>query len=178
MLRLSARFVLQLENFNALNNCGILEDKRNRKRLEGSMQSLLSEITAQADGIGPVVDVDRETGQLLVLTLAITRIIEQGSLDLSIWGSPDKTNWGTKPLAAFPQKSYCGMYSILLNVSARPEIKYLRVQWKMHRWTKDSPIPLFGFYVDAEVSVTRIRTAAVGRADGQAVETLAHALAS
>ena len=82
------------------------------------MQSLLSEITAQADGIGPVVDVDHETDQLLVLTLAITRIIEQGSLDVSIWGSPDKTNWGAKPLAAFPQKSYCGMYSILLNLSA------------------------------------------------------------
>jgi len=43
---------------------------------------------------------------------------------------------------------------------------------------KGSPTPLFGFYVDAEVSGTRIRTAAAGRADGQSVETLTHALAS
>jgi len=96
------------------------------------LQSLLSEITAQADGIGPIVDVDHETDQLLVLTLAITRIIEQGSLDVSIWGSPDKITGAQSPWPRFPQKSYCGMYSILLNISARPEIKYLRVQWKMH----------------------------------------------
>jgi hypothetical protein len=141
--------------------------------------SLLTEITAQADGIGPVFDIDQDAGRLLVLTLAITRIIEQGSLDVSIWGSPDRTNWGAKPLVAFPQKSYCGMYSILLNLSARPELNYLRAQWKMSRWTKASPNPLFGFYVDAERSGARIRTAAAGRADGQATTgTLAHALAS
>ena len=141
--------------------------------------SLLSEITAQTDGIGPIFDIDQEAGRLLVLTLAITRIIEQGSLDVSIWGSPDKTNWGAKPLVAFPQKSYCGMYSILLNLSAQLEVKYLRVQWKMNRWTKGSPNPLFGFYVDAERSGTRIRTAAAGRADGHAAAgILSHALAS
>src|SRR5947207_8692268 len=141
--------------------------------------SLLSEITAQTDGIGPIFDIDQEAGRLLVLTLAITRIIEQGSLDVSIWGSPDKTNWGAKPLVAFPQKSYCGMYSLLLNLSAQLEIKYLRVQWKMNRWRKGSPAPLFGFHVDAERSGTRVRTAAAGRADGQAAAgILSHALAS
>jgi len=142
-------------------------------------RSLLSEITAQADGIGPVFEIDQDAGRLLVLTLAITRIIEQGSLDLSIWGSLDKTYWGAKPLLAFPQKSYCGLYSILLNLSAQLEVKYLRVQWKMNRWTKGSPNPLFGFYVDAERSGTRIRTAAAGRADGHAAAgILSHALAS
>ena len=140
--------------------------------------SLLSEITAQADGIGPVFDIDQDAGRLLVLTLAITRIIEQGNLQVYIWGSPDKTNWSAKPLVAFPQKSYCGMYSILLNLSAQLEIRYLRVQWKMDRWTKGSPNPLFGFYVDAERSGTRIRTAVAGRADGHPVETLAYAVAS
>ena len=134
--------------------------------------SLLSEVTAEADGIGPVSDLDQDAGRLLVLTLAITRIVEQGSLDASIWGSPDKVNWGAKPLVAIPQKSYCGMYSMLLNLSARPEIKYLRVQWKVSRWTKGSPIPLFGFYVDAEPSGTRIRAAAAGRADANGRDTL------
>jgi hypothetical protein len=127
---------------------------------------LLSEITAQADGIGPILTLGQEAGRLLVLTLAITRIIEQGSLDLSIWGSSDKKDWGSKPLVAFPQKSYCGMYSVLLNLSAHPELNYLRPQWKMSRWTKSSPTPLFGFYVDAERSGARIRTAAAGRGDG------------
>ncbi len=125
--------------------------------------SLLCETTARADGIGPVVEINAEIGTLLVVTLAITRIIEQGSIDVSIWGSPDKMNWGEKPLAVFPQRSYCGMYSVLLNLSARPEIKYVRAQWKMNRWTKRSPEPLFEFYVDAERSGTRVRTAAARR---------------
>ena len=135
------------------------------------LSSLLSETTARADGIGPCVELNQEAGRLLVLTLVITRIIEQGNLDVSIWGSADKTNWGAKPVAAFPQKSYCGMYSVLLNLSAQPEIKYVRAQWKMSRWKKGSLAPLFEFYVDAERSGTRIRTATAGQADGHALET-------
>ena len=121
--------------------------------------SLLLETIAQTDGLGPIADVTQEAGKLLVLTLGITRIIEQESLDVAIWGSQDQVNWGTDPLGSFPQKFYCGMYSILLNLSARPEIKYLRVGWKMNRWTRGNPTPLFEFYVDAEPSGTRVRAA-------------------
>ena len=121
--------------------------------------SLLLETIAQADGCGPVADVTQEAGKLLVLTLGITRIIEQESLDVAIWGSQSQTNWGADPLVSFPQKFYCGMYSILLNLSAHPEIKYLRVGWKMNRWTRGNPRPLFEFYVDAEPSGTRVRSA-------------------
>jgi len=134
--------------------------------------SLLSETIAQADGIGPVADVNQEAGRLLVLTLGITRIIEQESLDVSIWGSTDKTNWGVVPLVSFPQKFYCGMYSILLNLASRPEVKYLRVQWKMNRWTRGEPTPLFEFYVDAEPSGARVgqsSAAAVGMQRSHAV---------
>ena len=140
--------------------------------------SLLSETIARADGIGPVADVSQEAGRLLVLTLGITRIIEQESLDVAIWGSTDKVNCGTKPLASFPQKFYCGMYSILLNLSARPEIKYLRAEWKMNRWTKGNPTPLFEFYVDAELSGTRIRSASATTGSGISIAAGAHALAS
>ena len=140
-------------------------------------KSLLPETIARANGVGPVIDVSQEAGRLLVLTLGITRIIEQESLELSVWGSLDGSNWGTKPLAFFPQKSYCGMYSILLNLSGQPEVRYLRVQWKMNRWTKGNPNPLFGFYVDSELSGTRIRTAAAGASGGLAADSF-HALAS
>src|SRR5450759_640793 len=139
-------------------------------------KSLLPETTARANGVGPVVEIDQEAGRLLVLTRGITRIIEQESLELSVWGSSDKNNWGPRALALFPQKSYCGMYSILLNLSARSEIKYLRVQWKMNRWTKGNPTPLFGFYVDSELSGSRIRAASAGASSGLAEP--AHAFAS
>ena len=128
-------------------------------------ESLLSETTARGDGIGPAIDIREDAGLLLVLTLGITRIIEQETLEVSILGSLDKTDWAARPLASFPQKSYCGMYSILLNLSAHPEVKYLRVQWKMKRWTKGNPTPLFGFYVDMERSGARVRTAAASAAN-------------
>ena len=133
--------------------------------------SLLSETIARTDGFGPVADVSQEAGKLLVLTLGITRIIEQESLDVSIFGSQDQTTWGADPLVSFPQKFYCGMYSILLNLSGHPEIKYLRVRWKMSRWTKGNPTPLFEFYVDAEPSGTRVRAASAGASDERELST-------
>src|SRR5947209_18160163 len=141
-------------------------------------RSLLPETISRANGVGPAIDVSSQAGRLLVLTLGITRIIEQESLEVSVWGSSDKTSWGVKPLALFPQKSYCGMYSILLNLSARPEIKYLRAEWKMNRWTKGNPTPLFEFYVDAELSGTRIRSASATTGSGISIAAGAHALAS
>lgn len=124
--------------------------------------SLLSETIARTDGFGPVADVSQEAGKLLVLTLGITRIIEQESLDVSIWGSRNQTDWGEKPLVSFPQKFYCGMYSILLNLSGHSEIKYLQVHWKMSRWNNNNPTPLFEFYVDAEPSGTRVSAGRAG----------------
>ena len=123
--------------------------------------SLLRENLFQIDGVGPSIDVSRATGKLLVLTLGITRILEQESLEVSIWGSSDGTNWGIKPLASFPPKSYCGLYSILLNLSARPDSRLVRVQWKMNRWSKSpgNSMLMCTFYVDAEESGARIRTA-------------------
>lgn len=122
--------------------------------------SLLRENLFQVDGVGPSVDVSRSIGKLFVLTLGITRILEQESLEVSIWGSGNGTNWGLKPLASFPPKSYCGLYSILLNLPARSETRFLRIQWKMNRWSKSQGNPLMcTFYVDAEESGSRISRA-------------------
>ena len=75
-----------------------------------------------------------EHGKLLVLTLAINAVLEHETFFVSIWGSPDAETWGTTPLVSFPPKSYCGVYSILLNLAARPDIRYIRAQWRMQRW--------------------------------------------
>ena len=82
-----------------------------------------------------------------MLTLGITRIIEQESIDVSIWGSPDGAEWGAKPLAAFPQKFYCGTYQILLDLTDHPNIRYLRAKWQVNRWGKGDPKPLFAIYL-------------------------------
>lgn len=108
---------------------------------------LVPEAVIREDGTGPEMTVGSSQGKLLLLTLGITRIIEQESLDISIWGSPDGTNWGAKPLASFPQKFYCGTYQILLDLSACEDVKYLRAKWKVNRWGHGEAKPLFGIYV-------------------------------
>ncbi len=89
---------------------------------------LLTETTVREAGTGPAVVLGEQKGGTLVLTLGITRIIEQESIDLSIWGSADGTDWGTKPVASFPQKFYCGTYQIIADLSERSDVSFLRVQ--------------------------------------------------
>ncbi len=48
--------------------------------------SLLPESLAQANGTRPEVDLGSKRGKLVVLSPGITRIIEQESLEVSVWG--------------------------------------------------------------------------------------------
>jgi hypothetical protein len=120
---------------------------------------LLPESIARADGTGPEIELGSKRGRLLVLTLGITRILEQESLEVTVLGSPDGEKWDSKPLAKFPPKFYCGLYSILLNLGSREDIRFLRVHWKMSRWSKRESMPMFGFYVYAEESGARVSVA-------------------
>jgi len=117
---------------------------------------LLPEGIARADGKGPEIDLGSKRGKLLVLTLGITRILEQESLEVSVWGSPDGQNWGSRPVVTFPPKFYCGLYSILLNLASRAEVRFIRVEWRMSRWSRQETTPMFGFYVYAEESGARM----------------------
>jgi hypothetical protein len=92
----------------------------------------------------------------LVVTLAINCVLEYETLFLSIWGSPDSENWGTAPLASFSPKHYCGVYSILLNLAARPNIKYIRAGWRMQRWKSRAKEVMFDFSIAVEPSGSRI----------------------
>jgi hypothetical protein len=120
---------------------------------------LLPESIARADGSGPEIELGPKRGKLLVLTLGITRILEQESLEVTIWGSSDGEKWDSKPLVKFPPKFYCGLYSILLNLGSRADVKFLRVDWTMSRWSKRESMPMFGFYVYAEESGARVSVA-------------------
>src|SRR5579872_811186 len=108
---------------------------------------LLPETTMREAGDGPVMELGELHGRLILLTLGITRIIEQESLDLWVWGSVNGVDWGTKALTGFPQKFYCGTYQILVDLTAHPDVKFLRVKWNAQRWGKGDIRPLFGFYV-------------------------------
>ena len=100
-------------------------------------------------------------GGTLLLTLGITRIIEQQSIDISIWGSADGSDWGAKPVISFPQKFYCGTYQIVVDLTDRPEVRYLRAKWQVNRWGKGDPKPLFTIYVFAQTLQPELVAASV-----------------
>jgi hypothetical protein len=110
-------------------------------------QFLLPETTVREAGTGSAISLGDQQGETLILTLGITRIIEQESIDISVWGSADGSDWGAKPLVAFPQKFYCGTYQILVDLSERPDVKFLRAKWQVNRWGKGDPKPLFTIYL-------------------------------
>ena len=108
---------------------------------------MLPETVTRQDGASPGVALENRT-RLVQLTLGITRILEQESLEVSIWGSADQHEW--RKIAAFPQKFYCGVYPLLVDLRHDADVGYLRAEWKMGRWGNDEPAPLFGFYLRAE----------------------------
>jgi hypothetical protein len=120
---------------------------------------LIPETVIREAGMSPELSVDSAQGRLLLLTLGITRIIEQQSLDLSVWGSTDNVEWGAKPLISFPQKFYCGTYQLLIDLSQHPDIKHLRAKWQVSRWGRGDPKPLFGIYLFAQDATKQVAIA-------------------
>ncbi|MGA8502221.1 MAG: hypothetical protein WB683_11775 [Candidatus Sulfotelmatobacter sp.] len=100
-----------------------------------------------AKGDGPSVDVSGAGGRVFLLTLEITEIIEQESLDVSVYGSSDGTAWEAKPVAAFPQKFYRGESPLLLDLTAHPDVKFVRAHWDVARWGRGVETPMFEFGV-------------------------------
>lgn len=98
-------------------------------------------ITAKGDGAP--VDVSAAAGQVFLVTLNVTQIVEQEALDVSIWGSADGTTFGPKPLASFPQKFYTGQHPLLLDLAQHPEVRFVRAHWEVNRWGRGSETPMF-----------------------------------
>lgn len=102
---------------------------------------------ANAKGDGPSVDVSGSSHPVFLVTLSITKIIEQESLDVSIFGSADGAAWEAKSLAAFPQKFYTGESPLLLDLRATPAVKFIRAHWELARWGRGNETPMFEFGV-------------------------------
>jgi hypothetical protein len=102
---------------------------------------------AVAKGDGPSVDVSGASNRVFLVTLEITKIIEQESLDVSIYGSADGATWGAKSVAAFPQKFYCEQSPLLLDLTAHPDVKFVRAHWELARWGRGTETPMFEFGV-------------------------------
>ena len=121
---------------------------------------LVPEQVVREDGNGPVFDLGSERVSALALTFGITSVVEQESIDLAVYGSADGETFGPKPIAAFPQKFYCGTYSLYVDLSGCPDVRYIRAGWKMNRWGRGEPTPLFSLYVFAEPAAANVMVAA------------------
>jgi hypothetical protein len=104
-----------------------------------------SVVTGKGDGAA--VDVSGAANRVFLVTLTITKIIEQESLDLSVYGSADGGAWGAKSIAAFPQKFYCGESPMLLDLTAHVDVKFVRAHWDVARWGRGTETPMFEFGV-------------------------------
>ena len=109
---------------------------------------LVSEKTVvNAKGDGAAVDVSGASNRVFLLSLNITGIVEQESLDVSIHGSADGATWAPKPLATFPQKFYQAEHPLLLDLTGHADVKFLRSHWEASRWGRGSETPMFEFHV-------------------------------
>jgi len=103
--------------------------------------------TVTTKGDGPILELKPSEGRVFLLTLAITNIIEQESLDVSVHGSTDGADWDLKPIVAFPQRFYREEVPLLLDLTARPEVKFIRAHWEAARWGRGTETPMFEFHV-------------------------------
>lgn len=99
----------------------------------GSGSLLIPESDLTCEGLGPTVSLGTHLGEVVLLDLEITRVVERGSLEVSLWGSEDGQNWGCSPMVMFPKKYFCGTYELRWDSRSRPEVRYLRAQWQVQK---------------------------------------------
>jgi len=116
-----------------------------------------------AKGDGPALDLSRAEGRVFLLTLDITAVVEQESLDVSVQGSADGTAWDPKPIVAFPQKFYREEVPLLLDLARKPEVKFVRAHWEVNRWGRGPATPRFEFSVTVREVPQEILAEAAGR---------------
>ena len=106
-----------------------------------------SKTVVNAKGDGASVDVSSASHRVFLLTLDITKIIEQESIDVSLYGSSDGAAWSPKSIASFPQKFYRGQQPLILDLNKHPDVKFVRAHWEVNRWGRGTETPMFEFGV-------------------------------
>lgn len=97
----------------------------------------------ESNGDGASFDISTSATRTFLCLLTVTDQLEQESLDVSIYGSADGQTWTGKPLLKLPQQFYRGSTKMVLDLSLRPEIKFIRARWEVNRWGRGAPLPMF-----------------------------------
>lgn len=97
------------------------------------------------NGDGTAADVSASHTRTFLCRMEISDQIEQESIDVSIFGSEDGQNWPPKPILKLPQRFYRGETRMVLDLTMRPEVKFIRARWELNRWGRVAPLPMFAF---------------------------------
>ena len=97
----------------------------------------------EQSGDGTPFDISASSTRTFLCELTVSDQIEQESLDVSIYGSADGETWTKKPLLKLPQQFYRGKTKLILDLSLRPEVKFIRARWELNRWGRGAPLPMF-----------------------------------
>lgn len=96
-----------------------------------------------ANGDSTPLEIQAAESRAFLVTLSVTSVVEQESIELGIFASLDGTNWEPKPLNGLPQKFYVGEYPLLVDLSQRADVRFLRAHWDVARWGRGSNTPRF-----------------------------------
>jgi len=100
-------------------------------------------VTAKGDSAP--LEVSAALSAVFLATLSITAVVEQESIEVTLFTSPDGTTWDAKPAAALPQKFYVGDYPLLLDLSTASGAKFVRAHWEVGRWGRGPTDAKFEF---------------------------------
>ena len=102
-----------------------------------------------ANGEGQAYEIAASETRTFLCSMFIEDQIEQESVDISVWGSADGQDWGKLPLLKMPQRFYRGETRQILDLTLKPEVRFLRAKWELVRWGRVAPHPMFvlGFHL-------------------------------
>lgn len=102
-----------------------------------------------ANGEGQPFEISSNSTRTFLCSMEITDQMEQESVDISVWGSANGEDFGKMPLLKMPQRFYRGETRQVLDLSLKPEIRFIRAKYDLTRWGRVAPHPMFvlGFRV-------------------------------
>jgi hypothetical protein len=109
--------------------------------LELSIIPAKTKLESNADG--QPFDISATSTRTFLCELSVTDQLEQESLEVSLWGSADGQDFGKKPYLKIPQQFYRSTTKMVLDLSLRPEVRFLRARWELNRWGRVAPTPMF-----------------------------------
>jgi hypothetical protein len=99
--------------------------------------------TITAKGDGSSVDISEAANRVFLLTLNITEVVEQESIEVTIFTSADGQTWSAKPILSFPQKFYREQTPVLLDLTGNPDVRFIRAHWEVNRWGRGADAVMF-----------------------------------